>query len=40
MAVEARVDNAHGFDVNEAIIAKIRFHQKKEVTWNFHKAAT
>jgi hypothetical protein len=28
VAVEAMVDNAHGFDVKE-IIVKIRFHQKK-----------
>jgi hypothetical protein len=29
-AVEAMVNNAHGFDVKEIIIAKIRFHQKKK----------
>jgi hypothetical protein len=38
-AVEAMVDNAHGFDVEEKIIAKMRFHQKKEVTWNVRNAA-
>jgi hypothetical protein len=39
-AVEAMVDNVHGFDVKEKIIAKVRFRQKNDVTWDLCKAAT